>query len=294
MLEACLDSLLAQIVPPDVHAEILVVDNNEEPDARPIVIAARGRSPFKIGYIWEPRRGIAIARNRVLVDADAHGFDQIAFIDDDETAAPDWLDGLMHPEYRGVPVLTGKRIHVAPEPQPFWHVPSARKDREGRKLGTATTCNVRFSRSLIDAGLRFNEAIGLGGGEDTELFAEARRAGFEIRRTDRAVTYEAVHPERCTYFGQMYREFWSGAVGARKSVLLRGPIRGTLLHNLPAVLTGVVGLAEMASSPLFMAGGVTAFKRRALSGGKKIGKGIGRAAGMFGYLPQPYRDVVGR
>jgi succinoglycan biosynthesis protein ExoM len=294
MLSACLDSLLAQLVPSGISVEIIVVDNEPEPNNRDLVRSFRERSPFQLNYKHEPRRGIAVARNAVLTHAGNRGFDQIAMLDDDETAAPDWLAELMCPEYMGVPVLTGHRIHVAPDPVPFWHIPTARKDREGRRLGTATTCNVRFSADLLKAGLRFDETIGLGGGEDTEFFAQARKLGFEIRRTDRAVTYEAIHPERCTYLGQMHREYWSGAVGTRKTVMLRGPIRGTLLHNVPAVLLVIPGLAELALSPLFRLAGVVPFKRRALSGGKKVAKGIGRAAAIFGARPQPYRVVVGR
>jgi glycosyltransferase involved in cell wall biosynthesis len=293
MLTACLESLMLQVISNDIEVEIVVVDNEARPNNRGIVNSLRARSPLLIHYVHEPRRGIAAARNRVLDMALHDKCDWIAFIDDDETADPFWLIEMMAPEYRHVPVLVGKRTHTIPQPVPFWHVARAEKKYEGRQLDTAATANVRFSRALLDAGLRFDESLGLAGGEDTLFFAQARLLGFEIRRTDRAETLETAHRERLTYFGQMYREYWSGAVGTGKTVMLKGSVRGTLLHNLPAVLLIIPGLAELGLSPLFVVAGLAAFKRRALAGGKKIAKGLGRLTAMLGHLPQPYARVHG-
>ena len=112
--------------------------------ARGIVEDIRGRSPFPVHYIHEPPRGIAIARNRVLDHAAERCAQWIAFIDDHETAEPDWLANLMAPEYRDTPVLTGTVRHQQPDEPPFWYLPRTRKDgpAEGQRLKSALTGNI--------------------------------------------------------------------------------------------------------------------------------------------------------
>jgi hypothetical protein len=70
---------------------------------------------------------------------------------------------------------------------------------------------VRFSATLPRAGLRFDEGLGFMGGQGNEFFAAAHAQGFAIRRTLRAITREAAHPERLTYRGLMYRAYWCAA-----------------------------------------------------------------------------------
>ena len=53
----------------------------------------------------------------------------------------------------------------------------------------------------------------------------------------------------------------------------------------------VFGALEIIASPLFLPFGIDAFRRRALAGGKKVAKGIGRAEAMVGVMPQPYRVI---
>ena len=47
MLRACLDSILAQEPPLDSEIDILVIDNNRTPDARPVAEFDRGKSPIR-------------------------------------------------------------------------------------------------------------------------------------------------------------------------------------------------------------------------------------------------------
>jgi succinoglycan biosynthesis protein ExoM len=147
----------------------------------------------------------------------------IAMLDNDETADPDWLHELMAPQYRHVPVLMGRQIFEYPEPRPFWVADDAEfKGEEGQRLRTAYTNNVRFAADLLRTGLRFDERLGLMGGEDNSFFATARAIGFEIRRTLRAVTREKAHPERLTFRGQIYRSFWCAASEMQRLAITRG------------------------------------------------------------------------
>lgn len=294
MLAACLESLMLQIVPNDLQVEIVVVDNELRPNNRGIVNSLRERSHHPLSYVHEPRRGIAVARNRVIDAAVGRNCDWIAFIDDDEVADPFWLVEMMAPEYRQVPVLIGHVDYVYPEPLPFWAVTKTpRPKTEGHREKTATTTNVRFSMKLVRAGLRFNEKLGLMGGEDSEFFSAAHKLGFEICRTNRAQTWETCHPERLSYGGQMYRAYWVGASDLRRLAIEIGQ-RPAILRKAHTVPLGIAfGACEVMLSPLFLLGGLAAFKRRAISGGKKIARAMGRAASIIGHLPQPYSSVHG-
>ncbi len=294
MLTDCLESLMLQIRPNDIEVEIVVVDNEPWSNNRDIVNLLRLRSPHLLRYMHEPRRGIAVARNRVIDAALSHHCDWIAFIDDDEVADPFWLVELMAREYRETPVLVGNVEYVYPTPLPFWAVPKTpRRKPEGHREKTATTTNVRFSMKLVRAGLRFNEALGLMGGEDQEFFSAAHKLGYEIRRTLRAKTWETFHRARLSYSAQMYRAYWNAVSDMRRLAIEKGWAVAVLRKAYTIPFSMMLGAAEIAISPLFAVAGLAAFKRRALAGGKKIAKGIGRAVAITGHLPQPYVRVHG-
>lgn len=296
MLATCLQSLSRQIIPDGITAEIVVVDNDEAGSARSTVNAALAGCKLPIRYTMQRKRGIAAARNEALSMAMRIGADQIAFIDDDEVAEPNWLSNLMAPEYLHVPILQGSCINVYPESLPFWAVPRCHlpaSEDEGAALLCALTGNVRFSAKVAHAGLRFDESIGLGGGEDIDFFRRANDAGFAIRKTNRAVTYETVHPERMTYRAQIYTAYWSTASTIRMCMLAHG-LAWAWRHEAPRILRNAIsGALVVLSSPLYLLAGVDAFKRQAVNGGRCMGKAAGRVAGLLGIAPQVYRNVAG-
>jgi succinoglycan biosynthesis protein ExoM len=296
MLERCLRSLSEQLVPAGLQVSVIIIDNDPAGSARNEATAYANAAPFDVRYEREPKRGIATARNAAIDAAIATGADWIAFIDDDEWATPDWIANLMAPDYRDTPVLAGPVLPVYPDIAPFWclNTPKALKPaEEGKRVKTAISGNVRFSAEIVKAGIRFNERLKLMGGEDQEFFSAAHKAGFAIRKTLRAIAYETAHPERLTYRGQVKRAYWCAASDMRRDAVLRGwPWAiSRKAHTVPSNI--VFGAFEILASPLFLIGGRLAFKKRAVAGGKKIAKGVGRAAGMFGAMPQPYRVIVG-
>jgi succinoglycan biosynthesis protein ExoM len=123
LLAKCLASLVLQRAPRGYEFRFLVVDNDYEPKAHHMVDAASVHSRHAIDYVHEVRRGISFARNRVLEEALAAGADWIGFIDDDETAPPNWLIRMLAAARRyQADVLQGPVIPVLPEPLPFWYV----------------------------------------------------------------------------------------------------------------------------------------------------------------------------
>ena len=290
-----MDSLAAQSVPEGCAVQIVVVDNDEHASALSVVESFAAASPYPIHYVHEPVRGIARARNAILDKATALGAKWIAMLDDDETAAPNWVDRLMATEYRNTHVLMGRRIWVYPNPRPFWAPDRDREPRlpvEGGAINVGSTCNVRLSMALVHAGLRFDENMGLGGGSDQRYFSLASHCGFAIHVTNRAITFETVHPERLTY---RFLIFWDYAHHGSLAFRQREdqgvvPLLALLLLLLP---TAPVGLMELAVSPVAGLLGRRHFKQFALRGGKRLARLAGIIVVLAGHLPQPYRHVLG-
>jgi len=296
MLARCLESLAKQTHPAGFSLSIVVVDNEPLENNRELVEDFASRCPVPVRYRHEPRRGIAFARNAVLDDAIAVETDWIAMLDDDETAAPDWIENLMAPEYVDTPVLMGRQVFVYPEGMPFWTKPKPamrQRDIEGIERDRAFTNNVRFSISLVRAGLRFRESLALTSGEDTDFFARAHAQGFRIRHTTRAVTYEEAHPDRHTLSAQVYRSYWEAASEARRQLTVapRGKVFRTYAYRIPRAW--LIGLGRLVIAPFFVVSGLDKAKRRIVSGAKKMGSAAGLLAGLLGIRPSPYRKISG-
>jgi len=245
MLARCLDGLGTQIAD-NFDLAIVVASNGPDGEASRAVVERFAEWTFHpVEYLHAPMRSSARAPNAVLDAASRVGAQWVTFVDDDAVADPDWLTNLMAPQYLHVPVLMGVNLYVYPTPRPFWAPADEVKGYEGQTHKTAYTGNVRFSASLIHAGLRSNEQLALVGGEYNEFFAAAHARGFEIRRTLRAVTRETAHPERLTYRALVYRSYWCAASEIRRLMITQGKVGAVLwkAHTVP--LNIIFGTAWM-------------------------------------------------
>ena len=296
MLAKCLDSLAKQSDSAGLSLSIVVVDNESEENNRVIVETFREQCRFPVQYRHEPRRGIAFARNAILEEAVTTGVDWVAMLDDDETADPNWIEALMAPEYLDTPVLMGRQVFVYPEQMPFWTKPKPivrSRDIEGIEWNRASTNNVRFSISLVTAGLRFREDLALTSGEDTDFFARAHVQGFGIRLTTRAVTFEEAHPDRHTLTGHIYRSYWQSASEIRLQFTIKptGQVYRENAYRIP--LAWLTGLGRLLISPFYVIGGTNKMKRRIVSATKRLGSAAGLSAGLLGIQTEPYRKISG-
>src|SRR5579883_2177961 len=91
MLKKCLHSLAAQQGVENYDVHIVVVDNDLQPNSKAVVQEFAGSSPFPVHYFHEPRRGIPMARNKVLDAALALNAEWIVFVDDDQAASHSFL-----------------------------------------------------------------------------------------------------------------------------------------------------------------------------------------------------------
>ncbi|MGI9592938.1 MAG: glycosyltransferase family 2 protein, partial [Myxococcota bacterium] len=210
-LARLLESLL-QLEDPGVAWELVVVDNDPEGSATPVLARFGERLPLRA--LAEPRRNIAHARNRA-VKAAAGAW--LAFVDDDETAQPGWLAAYWSRAREGTadgwfgPVVPVLERNVTPWLSPRFY------DRPRHATGSAIgVADVRTSNALVRAALfearGFDASLGLRGGSDTELFGHLLRAGARFAWCDEAIVHEYIPPARHRLRWLSQRAFRGGFV----------------------------------------------------------------------------------
>jgi succinoglycan biosynthesis protein ExoM len=211
LLRELLDSIERQDLPTETTVRIVVVDNDKIGSAIEVVKIFSATSNIQVVYEIEPIQNIARTRNRALSLATG---DYVAFIDDDEIAAPDWLKQLLKArEAYAADVVFGPVISDLPQDPPKWIVDGHFFKRECYPTGSlrphGATNNSLVKMQLLRE-IRFSESFGLTGGEDIELFARIRRQKAIMVWCDEAMTYEKVPPERMTLRWLIRRSFRGG------------------------------------------------------------------------------------
>lgn len=209
---ATLRSLQAQVLPDGVEMEVIVADNDDMPTGAPAVMAGQGG--LKLLYVHAPARNISVARNAGLEAAERA--DWIAFIDDDEVAAPDWLARLLaRAQDTGADAVFGPAIAEYGADAPDWmraaDLHSNRPRRRGGEVLTGHTCNALLRWNDTPwYGHRFDLNRGRSGGEDTAFFFDLHRMGARFETCDQAEVREAVPPQRLSLAWLARRRFRSG------------------------------------------------------------------------------------
>lgn len=199
-LSRTLASLDAMDVPAGLSIEVLVAD--DDPSGKAAKIVSSG-GPWKLTVRCTKvgARNISHARNACL---DAAKGNLIAFIDDDEWVAPDWLGRMLacRREF-GAACVFGPVFPQYPQGTPAWIVrANPLYDDWGRRGAVVTTGrsgNTVFDHAFAKRhALRFDPALGSTGGEDTAFFASFHRAGGKLVTTNDAAVFEEVPAERLT------------------------------------------------------------------------------------------------
>jgi GT2 family glycosyltransferase len=167
-------------------------------------------------YEVEPQRGISFSRNRAVRLALEWQADAIAFLDDDETASPQWIGELLAAfrEYQA-DVIAGP---VLPSYEPGvadWVIKGKFFERPRHPTGTgvnyAITANCLIAARLLAPAVEpFDPAFAIGGGGDTHFFRQAQAQGAKIVWADEAVVYERVPPSRATLRWLLARAYRGG------------------------------------------------------------------------------------
>jgi succinoglycan biosynthesis protein ExoM len=212
---------------------IVVVDNDSEQSAKSAVMSFAANSPIETTYLVEQISNIALARNKAVNNAKG---DYLAFIDDDELPANDWLlimlntikaagaDGVL------APVLPSYEV----EP-PRWVVQAGFYDRPRHQTGfvlgwqEARTGNVLLRRAILDGtGEPFRAEFGTGG-EDVDFFRRMMTKGYTFIWCDEAPVYEVIPPHRWERRFLIKRALLRGEISSRRGEgLLRNLIKAVI------------------------------------------------------------------
>ena len=179
---------------------VVVADNDHLQSAEAVVSERIATASIPIIYCVEEQQNIALARNRAIQCASG---DYIAFIDDDEFPAKDWLLTLFMAcnKHQADGVLGPVKPYFECEP-PHWVIKGGFFERPVHDTGfiidwtEGRTGNLLFkSRILQGVGQAFRAEYG-SGGEDRDFFTRMIGAGHVFVWCNEAVAYEIVPPAR--------------------------------------------------------------------------------------------------
>jgi succinoglycan biosynthesis protein ExoM len=178
---------------------IVVADNDAERSGSAVVAKMSSICKVPIRYCVEPRRNIALARNKAIENADGA---YIALIDDDEFPEPTWLLTLYRnlSDYRVDGVLGVVRRHFEEVP-PEWFRKSGIYDRKIIPTGTIVRWKEsRTGNALLKRGMFIFDPAPFRpefrAGEDQDFFRRKIEAGYRFIWSADAVVSETIPPAR--------------------------------------------------------------------------------------------------
>ncbi|WP_292068000.1 glycosyltransferase family 2 protein [Brevundimonas sp. UBA7664] len=284
-LERALRSLFAQTGIADRVDGIVVVDNDPVGSAAATVEPLRALSPWPLVYVHAPRPGVATARNAGLAATNAP---LIAFLDDDEAAAPGWLAALLKAQTQtGADAVFGPITGRAPDAAP-WLKPWLERffGREGPAqtglIDTPYGCgNSLMTRSIALPGpAPFNTDADQAGGEDDALFAALAARGGRFGWAADAHVEEFAPAHRATLDYALARAFAYGQGPSQTAAAARnwpGVARWMLIG---AAQTAVWGAASAALTLIASPKRAEMYDRTA--------RGVGKLFWMKGFEPHFY------
>jgi hypothetical protein len=195
--------------------EIIVVDNDPQGSAEAAISALQAEAPNPLRYVREPHPGVATARNAGLRATQAP---LIAFLDDDETAAPGWLASLLAAlaafEADAVfgpieAVLPDQAAAHRPYLQAFF---SRRGPEASGPIPAPYGCGGSLLRraTALPGLTPFDPSCDETGGEDDVLFAGLIARGGRLAWAADALAFEHVPAERARLAYALRRAFAYG------------------------------------------------------------------------------------
>lgn len=212
LLIEALQSIAALRDPGGIQVSVVVVDNSDDSNAFDAAESMRAALPWELRIVAAHPPNISVARNAGV--AAAGDVEIIAFVDDDQRLAPDWLGAvgkamreLPHDAFLGPvdavferPDLAGRTARTLFSRQleaPTGHDLVAMGPEKTKVIALATN-NAIFRRetTLTDA-ICFDPGFGNGGGEDYDLFCRLQQRGRRFAWLADARAAEHVPASRC-------------------------------------------------------------------------------------------------
>lgn len=270
----------------DVEANLLVIDNDPERSAKPLVEQVGGAVTR---YVAEPVPGISAGRNRAIDESGRS--DLLVFIDDDERPGVAWLQTLfdMWRRERSTAVV-GRVVSELPSDLDPWVIAGRFFIRPVRPTGmmmsTAATNNLLLDLNHVRRHeLRFDLSLGLSGGEDNLFSRQLIASGGTIVFTNEAVVTDVVPVERTSRRFLLRRAWSHGNTTAVVDV--------RLAHRRDRLLTRIrllaKGLVRVVGGAVRAVGGIAIRSPRHNARGlRAVYRGCGMMVGALGVVYQEY------
>lgn len=304
MLKSLMTSWGEMELPRETTVRCLVVENDDTTRSQSLV---EGMSPLpngiEIDYVLETEPGIPFGRNRAAREALAQGADLLAFVDDDEMVAADWLVEMAIGYRGGTARLLGGPLRVAPASADLsWlerimhesmveHFRKREVKRDKRSTLNETprvtvyTNNWLAELSLFsEEDIWFNENMRFSGGTDSVFCGDVKAAGFPVGWVPSAHVYEIVPKERLSFAYQYARARDQINVHFHRRMKEKPISRYGLILRLPTKLVEVLILTI--GLPLTRG-------RTLLELAKTTGWISGRVGAAFGRKSSLYTQITG-
>jgi succinoglycan biosynthesis protein ExoM len=288
LLKALLRGVAAQKVPNGISVEVLVIDNDREPSARPVVAEMLEGFPFELRYEHVATPGLSAVRNFAL-SYSRFGFDFLAMIDDDEYPRTEWLSELLR-----IQQVTRADAVIGPVPKsispdaPKWiragHFYELPSYRDGALIKHGHSGNCLLSVSSVErSGVTFDGELNLAGGEDMLFFQELLAGGARLAYARRAVAFETIGPERlkAAYILKLY--FRRGNTLTFCDRRLKGTAGSVLVRAVKGYGRIVLGVVLLL--PLTLARG----RAGGMSALCNVAHGLGSLSGLTGHVYHAYK-----
>jgi len=278
-------SLAALEVPDGVRLRVVVVDNDDVPSAEAQVTDFAATQDVCVKYVHRPGRNISLARNAAL---DASGASLLAFIDDDETAEPNWIAALLAQRRETkAEVVLGPVRAIYPASAPKWmqraDIHATRPVWVRGAIRTGYSCNVLIDRTdPAIAAARFDPELGKSGGEDSFYFRALTANGAKIAYAPEAWVNETVTQARLSLRWLIRRRLRMGQTHALSLLVheRRARVPSIALAAVKALACGVLATLYVPRP------------HRALSTAMRACLHVGVVAGLAGSRPLAlYGDV---
>jgi len=223
LLGKLLRSLKNQILPERFKFEIVVVDNDAEKSAEPIVRKFQNSCFFNLHYFVQMQKNISLTRNMAVEHASG---DYLLFIDDDEVASPKWLYHLVKTlvayNADGVfgPVVPEFELKAPQWIKSFFYktVP-----KTGATATSKWTSNcIIVSHLLKEVKGPFDVSYGITGGEDTHLFDRLEQKGARFVYCKEAWVIEFIPKNRMRLSYIFLRAMRGGNTHTRRTIEFSG------------------------------------------------------------------------
>jgi GT2 family glycosyltransferase len=275
----------------NIDLKINVVENGSERLAYPVIRGIESQFPYPIEFAVEDRRGISYARNRLVAMSMSSKF--IAFIDDDDSAEPQWLEELLRVQRdRDADVVLGPVVPEFETLPPDWMASFFYRSRHptGSQVSSFDflTGNLLIKTSIIaEKKEPFDNAFALTGGEDSYLGRRLAAKGIRFYWADKAVVHEYVSTNKISISWLVRRYFRGGISSAmidiRHYILLHGWIR-RFMKGIACIFYG--GFVIISS---------LGYRRKTLIRGIcLISWGVGSILGLIGVRWKEYNTIIGK